>query len=62
MSDEPKCRARLTDSFRMRTEPEFSGLLDLAAQHAMTSRSQYARDAVMDRLRADGFLPAEGTV
>jgi hypothetical protein len=47
--------SQFTDETKLRVPPGFNDVIDNAARAKLTSRSEYIRTAVQDRLKADGF-------
>jgi len=51
--------ARFTDSLRIRCPASLPAAIDTAAARNLMTASEYVRRSVIDRLKADGFDPAQ---
>ena len=60
MADET--RARFPNLISVRCPPALPVAIERAADRDLTTPSEYVRRALIDRLRADGFDPAESAV
>jgi hypothetical protein len=55
MSENPR-KSRFRASLRVRTPEPMGVAVARAANNSMTTSSEYVRQAILDRLRADGLL------